>query len=52
MPIVIFKEKASIIGPDEVWVCFHGCWMYTGDTFFGLIWNMLREWKSDKNLVG
>lgn len=50
--MVIFKERAGIVGPHGVWVCFHGCWMYTGDTFLDLLLVMISEWKSDRHLVG
>lgn len=50
--MVIFKERAGIIGPHGVWVCFHRCWMYTGDTFLGLLLTVISEWTSDRHLVG
>jgi hypothetical protein len=48
----IFKEKPGMISKDSIWVCFADCHMYTADTFFGLAWLMIKEWKSDKHLVG
>ena len=48
----IHKEKAGVISPDECWVIFHGCWMYTGDTLRQALWQMISEYRSDRHLVG
>lgn len=48
----IFKEKAGMISENEIWICIDSCWLYTGDTLFELLWCILKEWRSDKHLVG
>lgn len=48
----IYKEKAGVISSDECWVIFHGCWMYTGDTLRQALWQMIRDYRSDRHLVG
>ena len=48
----IFKEKAKVISEKPMWVCFHSGYMYTGDTLFHLLYQMLTEWNYDKHLVG
>lgn len=50
--VKIFKEKAGIISKEPVWVC---CWsehMYIEDTLLKLFFLMIKEWKSDKHIVG
>lgn len=47
----IFKEKAGVISKEPVWVCLHDCYMYTGDTFIGLLWNMVKYWNDDKMMI-
>lgn len=48
----IFKAKAGVISPEPCWVCFHSCYIYTADTFLGLLWAMITQWNDDSNLVG
>lgn len=50
--IKIFKEKANIISKEPVWVCFWGEYMYIEDTLLKLFFLMIKEWKSDKHIVG
>lgn len=50
--LVIFKERAGVISPRPVWVAFISEYMYTGDTLPGLLLNIARQWKDDKNLIG
>lgn len=37
----ILKEKAM-----------YGCWLDTGDTLLGLLWNVVTEYRHDRRLVG
>lgn len=48
----IFKEKAGVISPEEVWVCVCEGYLYVGDTLEELIEILNTEWKQDKHLVG
>ena len=48
----IFKEKPGVISDDACWVCFSGCYMYTGDTLFQLFVDMLKFWNSDSRMIG
>jgi len=48
----IHKEKAGVISEGECWVISHGCWMYCYDTLPKTIWLMIREYRSDRHLVG
>jgi hypothetical protein len=49
---VIFKEKAGVISERPIWICFHSCWMYSNESFFGLFVTMFKQWQKDCNLVG
>lgn len=46
----IYREKAGIISPEPVWICFHKEYMYVGDTFAGLIKDMVVYWNNDRRL--
>lgn len=50
--LVIFKEKAGVISEGPLWICFHSCWMYTGESFLKLLYNIVKFWKSDRNIIG
>lgn len=48
----IFKEKPGVISEGPCWVCFHGPYMYTGDSFWLLLKDLWRNWNNDRALVG
>ena len=50
--VVIFKEKAGVISAESVWVAIIGDYMYISKTFLSLLRTIIKEWKSDSNLVG
>lgn len=51
--LVIFKERAGVISKAPVWICLgSGPYMYTAPTLLKLIYVVITQWKSDKNLVG
>ena len=50
--IVLMKEKPGVISPNSCWVLIYDCWMYTGDTVFQLTKTVVKNWKSDKYIVG
>jgi len=52
MPYVkIFKEKAGVISKKPVWICFYRYYMYTGDTLYLLIKDMLKYWNSESRII-
>ena len=48
----IFLEKAGVISPGPIWVCFCTCYMYTADTLEDLVDVLNSEWEHDNHLVG
>lgn len=46
----IFKD--STIFGVPTWMCFHSYYLYTGETLFQLIKQMLFEWNNDKHMIG
>ena len=48
----IFKEEAGLIDEEEIWVCIHEEYMYTGKTLEDLANEMNAEWEHPKHLVG
>jgi len=52
MEMKIYREKAGVISEKAIWICFHGCYMYTGDTLYLLIRNMMKYWNNDQMLIG
>ena len=48
----IFKEKARVIPPREIWVCIHGGYLYTAATLEELAEVLNTEWEQDKHLCG
>lgn len=48
----IYKEKAGVISDTAVWICFHDCYMYSGDTFWQLLKDMCQWWNHDCRLIG
>ena len=52
MKIKIFKEKAGVISRNPCWVAIEGgCYLYVADSFFGLLWLMLTEWRHDRHIA-
>lgn len=49
---LVVKEKAGILAPVPMWVCFHSFYMYEAPTFPKLIWKILTEWRNERNIVG
>jgi hypothetical protein len=47
-----FKERAGIISPNELWICFKDEYMYDSPTLFGLIKQIITEYRDDKHLIG
>lgn len=47
----IFKEKAGVVSPNEVWICLCEGYLYTGDTLDELITILNTEWKQDQHLI-
>jgi hypothetical protein len=53
--IRLCKEKAGVISEDVCYCCWldHGmCWLYTGNSYFDVLWQLVTEWKHDRHLVG
>lgn len=48
----IFKEKAGVLSPEEVWVCICEGYIYIADTLEQLIEILNTEWKNERHLVG
>jgi hypothetical protein len=48
----IYKEKAGVISENACWICFHGNYMYSGDTLWLLAKDMWKWWNSDYRLIG
>ena len=48
----IYKEKPGVLSDGPVWVCFHNCYMYTGNTLLALLLDMWRNWNNDNRLIG
>jgi len=46
----IWKEKAGVISPIEVWCAYHSGYLYIEDTLPRLIWLMITEWNNDRHL--
>ena len=49
---VIFKQEKDVISKEDVWVCFHKEYMYTGDTLLKLFKQIIFEFKNDRHLIG
>lgn len=48
----IIHEKSGVIGETRVWVGLHKEYIYVSSSFLGLLWNMIRNWNNERNLVG
>jgi len=49
----IFREKAGVISEGPIWVFTDTKgWLYLHESFFGLLWQVLTEWRHDRHLVG
>lgn len=48
----IICEPPGVISKDRCWVCIHEAWMYTSESFLGLLREMIAGWKHNKNLWG
>ena len=49
---VLYKEKAGVISSNEIWIIFHSCWMYTGNSLIDVFKQFILEYKLDRHLVG
>jgi hypothetical protein len=47
----IFKEKAWVFSEHEIWVCIDRAWMYTGESFAKLIFDMIWNWRNDSRFL-
>jgi len=47
----VWREPAGVISRDPIWVCLYDVWLHTHPTLWGLLWDVLRNHKSDHNLV-
>lgn len=45
-------ERPGVISRGRCWICIHEAWMYTSESFLGLLREMITGWKHDKNLWG
>jgi len=50
--ILIYKAKANSLSNKNVWICLSGCYLYTGDTLFQLLKQMINNWESDHHMIG
>jgi hypothetical protein len=48
----LIKEKAGVISPHAVWVFFDSYYMYVAPTLWGLLKQVVTEWRHDKHIVG
>jgi hypothetical protein len=46
------KTKPKEISPQPTWVCIYDCYLQTNDSLIKLIFEVIKEYKSDKHLVG
>lgn len=48
-----FRSEVGEIAPIRCWVLLdYDGYMYTADTFLGLVFILLTEWRDDKHLAG
>ena len=47
----VFKEKAGVISVNPCWVCIDKYWLYTADTYLGLLKLFITEWRHDRHFV-
>ncbi len=48
----IFRTLPGEISKEAQWICTYDLYMHMHKNFFGLIWNVLLEYKNDKHLAG
>lgn len=48
----LFKEKAGIISPGTCWVFIDYPYLYIHENFFGLLWQIVTQWRRDQHLAG
>ncbi len=51
-PMKISKESPGVISNTPIWVAIEGSYLYTSETFLGLLKILLTERNQDKHLVG
>lgn len=47
-----FWSPPGEISAHGCWVLVDVPWLYCHDTFVGLLWQILTEWRQDRHLVG
>lgn len=47
-----WKEGPGIVGPKSCWCCGYDCYLHIHESFLGLLWEVLTEFKRDRHLVG
>lgn len=49
----LYREDAGIISKNKIWVFLDGTgYLYYNESLFKLLWEVFREWRSNKHLVG
>jgi hypothetical protein len=51
---LLFKEKAGVISLSDIYVFydFNGAWLYTHESLWGLLKQIIFEWRHDRHIVG
>lgn len=51
--IKFVHEQAGVISADRCWCAFDSKgYLYTHDTFLGLVFLIIKEWRHDRHMVG
>ena len=48
----VFWSPPGEISRDGCWVCFESCFMFTGSSLLGLLWQVVTEWRNERHLIG
>jgi hypothetical protein len=48
----LYREKAGVISVNPIYVLLVDGYMYESFTIYGLITKVVKEWKSDRHLIG
>lgn len=54
LPFRLVREKRGVVSSRSAWVFIDnfGPWLYIEDTLIRLIYTVIKEWRSDRHLVG
>lgn len=51
--LTVWRERAGVVSPSSAWCCsYDGCYLHLNSSLFGLIREVIMEFRHDRHLAG